>query len=138
MTIYFYNPLPKIGLGYAHQRIYDYLKKHGGALSSELYKLSGKKSNPLKYLLEKGIVIKNTMGIYELRKEVSYYKFDESAGLEFTWEELEELEKHRKPPVRYSCNIENVPSEIKAELKKNGHCVYPKPKGDLFPDFKEK
>lgn len=39
--------------GYANQTIIDHLKKNGTATSTELYNLSSKRSEPLKWLLEK-------------------------------------------------------------------------------------
>jgi hypothetical protein len=42
--------------GYAEQRIIDHLKKNGTATSTELYNLSSKRSEPLKWLLEQNYI----------------------------------------------------------------------------------
>ncbi len=132
MTIYLYKPLPNIGLGYAQERICNYLKEHDEATTVELYKLSSKQSKPLKRLLENGIVIKNEKGKCELRKEVAYY-----GGCHAWFHTIEDVFKREKPQWLDIKEIECLP-EITKELLEKGIYIQKGYYVDFLPNVDNK
>lgn len=127
MGLYIYKPIRKIALSYAEDRIIKYLKEHNEAKSFDIYKISSKRSKPLKSLLEKEIVIKNERGKYQLRKEVRYFRDngfpDEFFGNdELPINDLDELKEYIKKnnPI-WEGNLKDVPYPIIKPLKKRGH-----------------
>jgi len=70
MTINFFKSHLNCKLSYAQERIVDFLEVHDEVTGAELYKLSSKKSDPLKQLLDKGVVIKNEDGKYQLKSDM--------------------------------------------------------------------
>lgn len=132
MAIYLYNPLPNIGLGYAQERICDYLKEHDEATTFELYKLSSKQSKPLNQLSKKGIVIKNEKGMCELRKEVAYY-----GGCHQWYDTIKEVFKREKPQWLDLKEIEALP-EITKELLEKGIYIHKEYYVDFLLDIDNK
>lgn len=114
MKIYYYQPIPIIGLGYAQEKICQYLKEHDEAPGFELYKLSGKKSKPLKQLLEKSIVIKLDNGRYQLRRKTVKCVRHRNDGLILKLGDCEKMDG----VVTYEewYDLEEIPEHIKKEL----------------------
>lgn len=120
MSLFIYTPIHKIVLGYAQERICQYLKEHDEAKGIELYELSSKQSKPTKQLLKYGIIFKNEKGRYQLRKEVQHFNDGISSWIS-TMEELEEFKKRCEKHADWCVDIEEVPSPIKEELLEKGY-----------------
>ena len=114
MKIWRYNLLPVIALGYAEERICQYLKEKGEASSGELYKLSSKKSKPLNRILEKGIIMGKS-GKYRLRKTVSCTQYKHI-------EHISRIEDLKELKLQYIdwYEVEETPEDIREYLLEEG------------------
>lgn len=125
MKIYTYKPIPNIALGYSQERIVQYLKEHGEATGSELYKRSSKQSKPLEQLKEKGIVIETDSGKYRLRKAVRCDRLKHERFLlnRLESEDLESIQQDEK--LKEICSdyydIEEVSIKVREALLTLGY-----------------